>query len=213
MKNTAFYLSAIFIFVIGCKTTPDKLDDGATHLKDSPMNSDYLADAGDNAKVYFYNLIKERNSTLRTAGAAFKFEVMDARDPRLYAPGSAIQPPTPAEKAIVKVADNGQFVILALLIDRPGILMAKEFPTGNKIITIEYGVERIAYSSRFDGLYGSVIRNTSGNGWYYIYYLLGLGNNVNAAMFDSAIARFLQTAVVYMTPITPRDPRSHVWTD
>lgn len=192
---------------VSCKTNSGASSTGSAELKSAPGSSTYLSDAGETAKKYVYSLIEKRNEAVKVSGGTFKFVIMDARDPRLYAPGSAIQPPSPADKALVKVANDGRYMILALIVDRPGLFVAKEFPTGNKIFDIEYPVQKVAYSSRFDGLFGSVTRNTSGNGWTYVYYLRGYDNfSVTPAMFDAAIATFLQNGVLYMTPVGAGDP-------
>ncbi len=152
------------------------------------FNSQFLLTAGENAKKFLYEQLDQRGLT-----------IFDARDPRLYPNGGPIQPPTPADKAVLSIFPNGTWRIRALIIDRPGYFEAKEFPTGNLIISIEYDVERVAYSSRFDGLFASVVRNTSGYGWNYIYYLRGLGNAVSPAAFDQAVANFLSNGAQFIS--------------
>ena len=165
-----------------------------------PGNSTYLSETGERAKAFFYSQIERRNLYAQEVRAGVRFVVMDARDPRLYFPGAAIQPPTPAEKVIVKVSESGAFIIMAFILDRPGNLTLKESPTGNLVIQVNYAVNRIEYRSRFDGLFASAHRVTSGYGWNYVYYLRGLGNNVTPGYFENAVGGFLTNAAVYITP-------------
>lgn len=200
-----FRSSGIFVAVLsiaaataGCKSTGRATGMDAS-LNES-ANSEYLVEAAGRAKKYIDSLIQERNQFASLNGFNVQFMIVDARDPRLYPAGAPIQPNTPAEKALIKYNATGQFIILAWIQDQPGIYRFKEI-NGNRIIDIQYAVEKIAYGSRWDGNFASVTRNTSGNGWFYIYYVKRFGNNVNPEQFDNAVATFLQNAVMYMTPL------------
>jgi hypothetical protein len=188
------------IFVIALTTTLtlgwSKISN-AQDSQDPRFNSTYLIEAGDRAKAYWYKAVFTRNQSLPTG---LEYIVTDARDPRLYPPGAPIQPPTPADNALVKVASNGNFLITALIIDRPGVLEIKEFPTGNRVIDIYYDVRKLTYSSRFDGLFASITRFTAGYGWDYQLYLRGYGNQINSVFFDNSVASFLQRSAAYVTP-------------
>jgi hypothetical protein len=194
-------LFGLLLSLSHCKTLVP-VEPESSKVKDASFeNSQYLVEAGERAKAYFYKLIQERSDFAKKNNLGIEFVVMDARDPRLYARGAPIQPPTPAEKALVKVARNGQFMILALFQDQPGFLKVKEFQDGNLVAEIVFGVEKITYSSRFDGLFASVTRFTEGQGWRYVYYARGQGNDVNPAQFDTRVAAFLQNTVMYITPV------------
>jgi len=172
----------------------------ATERLDWQFDSNWLVRAGENAKAFWYSALTER-STATTSSSGVQFAIYDARDPRLYPPGAPLQPPTPADKAVVKIFPNGNFVITALIIDRPGYLALKEFPNGNRIIDISFDVERLAYGSRFDGLFASASRFTSGAGWNYLLYLRGFGNQISSVQFDAAVMDFLRRSVLYVTPL------------
>ncbi len=182
-----------------CKTTSRSEHSAIASLAESD-NSNYLVEAAGRAKAYIDHLIQERNKFARDNGLDAQFQIVDARDRRLYPPGAAVQPNTPAEKALIKHDSAGRFIVLAWIQDRPGFYRFKE-ANGNRIIDIKYSVESIEYGSRFDGKYASVNRNTAGNGWRYIYYVKGSGNQITPHAFDIAVANFLQNAVLYMTPL------------
>ena len=209
MLKTVLQLFLPLVFMAltntSCKSTGAAKQETSAAKNASLENSRYLTEAGDNAKSYFYELIEKRNAFAKANKFQVKFVIMDARDPRLYPPGAAIQPPSPAEKAIVKVANDGRFQVLALIQDQPGYLNIKEFPNGNKVTEVAYGAEKISYSSRFDGLFASATRATSGRGWMYIYYLRGWGNNVNPQQFDNAARVFLENTMLYVTPLFPNE--------
>jgi hypothetical protein len=209
MKKIVLQVLLPFILLVwtatSCKSTGSS-NKNASAVKNVVLeNSMYLIEAGDNAKDYFYKLIDKRNAFAKANKFQVKFVIMDARDPRLYPPGAAIQPPSPAERAIVKIADDGRFQVLALIQDQPGFLKIKEFPSGNKISEVVYAAEKISYSSRFDGLFASATRATAGQGWMFIYYLRGWGNNVNPQQFDGAAKVFLENTMLYVTPLFPNE--------
>jgi hypothetical protein len=179
-------LISLMIFSTSCGRSTKPSSSSA--LSSDAFNSQFLVTAGENAKKFIYEQLDQHGLT-----------IFDARDPRLYPNGGPLQPPTPADKAILSVFPDGTWRIRALVIDRPGYFEAKEFPTGNFIISIAYDVEGVAYNSRFDGLYASVNRNTSGYGWNYLYYLRGLGNQVSPAAFDQAVANFLANSVLFIS--------------
>ena len=150
-------------------------------------NSTYLVESGERAKTYVYELIQKN-----------ELVVVDARDPRLYPNGGPFQPPVPADKAIVAQYPNGRFRVIAYIIDQPGYFEIKAAPTGNFVVSIGYGVEALLYTSRFDGLYASVSRNTSGYGWNYLYYIRFRGNAVSPAGFDVAVGNFLTNSIRFV---------------
>ena len=167
---------------------------------DPRFDSTWLIQQGERSKSFWMQEFTRRSAAAQQS-TGFRFVIMDARDPRLYPPGAPIQPPTPADKAIVKFAPNGAWVITALFIDRPGYFLLKEFPTGNRVIEIQWGEERLAWESRWHGLFASVSRFTSGNGWEYLWYLRGRGNQVWPAEVESAVAEFLSRSVIHVTPL------------
>ena len=191
-------LSFVSLLLIASVTSSCGSREQSVSQAASSTDSLFLVRAGDNAKRFFYQKIEEQNQAATSRGLGFRFDLIDARDPRLYGPGQPIQPPTPADLVLIKTWSNGAWRALAFVIDRPGYLLVKESPTGNFVIDIGYGAERIAYTSRFDGLFASVGRNTSGMGWNYVYYLRGQGNWVNPMQFDAAVATFLSNSVAYI---------------
>lgn len=206
-----FALKILFPVALIVLTSTSCKSKGVANKDDSSVkdvqfaSSTSLIDSGDNAKRYFYQLIDKRNEFARINKFKVKFVVMDARDPRLYPVGAVIQPPSPAEKAIVKVADDGRFQVLALIQEQPGFFKIKEFPNGNKVSEVSYGAEKISYSSRFDGLFASVTRVTSGQGWMFVYYLRGWGNDVNPQQFDDSARVFLENTMLFVTPLFPNE--------
>lgn len=196
--TTVCLLALVFSSCKAARSSGDSSEVKASQINNQP--STYLSEAGDRAKAFFYEQIDERNKVLKSQNSRFSFSVMDARDPKLYAPGRPPQPLTPADKVIVKIADNGNFLVTAYLLDGPGYLKVKDVPTGNFLMEFAYAVDKIEYRSRFDGLFASVTRNFRPEGFIFIYYVKGYGNNITPARFDEEVGAFLKKAAIIVTP-------------
>src|SRR4051812_30783264 len=89
--NLPLFAALSILFVVG-PTTVSHADPAA--------DSFFIMRAGDNAKAFFYKAVQERSDYAKQQGALYSFQIMDARDPRLYAPGAPIQPITPADTVL-----------------------------------------------------------------------------------------------------------------
>ncbi len=156
--------------------------------------SEQLSQAGEKAKRYIAKEFKRINEVAKQQGSNIQYIVVDAQDPRLYPNGAPYQPNSPADRVVVKVADNGDWVPTALIQNQPGYYAYKNL-NGQKIYWFGYNNRRIEYRTATQGLVASVIRNRSVYGFTYINYLRGYGNRVSSAMLDQAILDYLDDLV------------------
>ena len=164
------------------------------HHNSSFNASEGLTQAGDNAKDYLANEFKRINDLALAQGYDVQYIVVDAQDPRLYPNGAPFQPPSPAERVVVKVASNGDWVPTALIQNSPGFYAYKKL-NGQRLFWFKYNNSRIQYRTATEGLVASVVRNRSVNGFNYINYLKGYGNNVSDYELDIAIQDYLDRLV------------------
>jgi hypothetical protein len=165
---------------------------------DPRFDSRYLIKAGERAKDFVLQKIEALSVEEQTNNGTH-LELIDARDPRLYGSGQPIQPPFPAELALVRVGSNGQMRILSLVLDRPGYFAFKSFPSGGFIFSVSTSVEFLSYDGKNEGTFASVGRSTSGRGWIYNPYVRGMGNEVSSDQFDVAVSNFLARYVYLIT--------------
>jgi|GEM_PF-3509513 len=156
---------------------------------DPRFDSRFIIKAGERARTFVYSRIEEQ-SAAEQAGQGTRLEVLDARDPRLYGAGQPIQPPVPADLALVRINQAGQFRVIALMIDRPGAFAIKLL-NGSFVLGISTSVERLEISSYDAGNYASISRSTAGAGWLYNRYVRNFGNQVTPDQFDALVADFL----------------------
>ena len=159
-------------------------------------SSEGLSRAGNNAKNYIAKEFKRMNAEARQQGIDIQYKIVDAQDPRLYPNGAPFQPSSPAERVVVKVYGNGDWVPTALIQNSPGYYAYKNL-NGQRLFWFGFNNKRIEYNTSRAGLVASVIRNRSVNGFHYINYLRGFGNNVSANKFDQAIQNYLDDLVYF----------------
>ena len=183
------------VSMASCKTEP-----APSQLVDTNprFDTDYLLQAGSNAVKAWYKLFEEASQQLRENGAGYSYILLDARDPSLYPPGAPLQPPSPATQVIVKISADGQNKLpVALILENTGYFELKGMDGGH-MFTIQFAREKLEYKDKLAGKLGSVGRNSSGNGFNYVYYIRGRGNSVTPQQFDLAVLGWLKNSLRYI---------------
>ncbi len=191
------YLTTMTLFfaatLIGCKYSGDRSQ--VSENTNSWNNSERLSEAGDRAKSYITSEFKRINDGAVASGSNIHYIVVDAQDPRLYS-GAPFQPSSPADRVIVKVANNGDWLPTALIQNQPGYYAYKEL-NGQKVFWFGYNNERVEYRTSKDGLVASVNRTRTTSGFIFRNYAKGYGNNVTDIELDQIIASYLDGIVRY----------------